>query len=124
MNRSPKLRNAAGRLQSASVECRHYIPGEPAQLLLEFIGRQPLGPVDHEVLQPRVLRLDRPDPIDDLSWRSAEPSLLPHAVAQRWHPRRCSGSTPSPPLLVGIAHKAEWREPLVTLVVRGLYATD
>src|SRR5438105_15303004 len=58
------------------LERRHHVPREPPQLLLELLGRQTLGPVDHEVLEPRVLRLDRLDPLDDVRWRAAEPRLL------------------------------------------------
>src|SRR5215472_18939221 len=50
----------------ASIECRHYVAGKPAQLLLEVVGRQTLGPMDHEVLEARRFRLDRLDAVDHL----------------------------------------------------------
>src|SRR5438046_4586076 len=41
---------------SASVERGHHVTREPAELLLELLRRDALRPVDHEVLEPRVLR--------------------------------------------------------------------
>src|SRR5260370_30240874 len=46
------LQKAAPR--STPVEFRHYIAGEPAQLLDELGGRQPFGPVDHEIFPAPV----------------------------------------------------------------------
>ena len=42
------------------LERRHHVLGEPAQLLLELLGRKSLGPVDHELLDTRVLGLTSP----------------------------------------------------------------
>src|ERR1700732_2047139 len=111
-------------LCSAAVERRDDILGEPPELLFELLGGQSLGPVDHEILQARILRLDRFDPLDDLRRRPTEPSLLFNAIAQRRHPRRRSWGAPSPALLIGIAHKPKRSEPFVALVVRRLDATD
>src|SRR5207248_7066393 len=102
---------------STTVERRHDILGEPPELLFELLGGRALGPVDHEILQARILRLDRFDPLDDLRRRPTEPSLLLHAVTQRRHPRRRSRGTPSPALFIGIAHKPKRSEPFVALVV-------
>ena len=38
-----------------ALEGRHHVTREPAQLLLELLGRQSLGPVDHEILEPGYL---------------------------------------------------------------------
>src|SRR2546425_11289613 len=103
-------------------ERRHHVPREPAQLLLELLGRQPLGPVDHEVLEPRVLGLDRLDPLDDVRGRTAEPRLLLDPLGQRGHARGRARRAPRASVLVRVAHEAEGREPLVALVVRGLDA--
>src|SRR5215472_11985904 len=65
---------------STPVERRHHVLGEPAQLLLELVGGQALGPVDHEILEPRIFRLDRLDAVDDVRRRSAEPRLLLYAI--------------------------------------------
>ena len=43
---------------ASTTKRRHHVLGEPAQLLLEFLGRQTFGPVDHEILKPRIFRLD------------------------------------------------------------------
>src|SRR5207253_11016741 len=59
-----------------TVERRDDILGEPPELLFELLGGQALGPVDHEILQARILCLDRFDPLDDLRRRATEPSLL------------------------------------------------
>src|SRR5437762_6082823 len=102
---------------SAAVERWYDVLGEPPELLFELLGWQSLGPVDHEILQARILRLDRFDPLDDLRGRPTEPSLLLNAITQRWHARRCSRGTPSPALFIGIAYKAKRSEPFVALVV-------
>src|SRR5215471_12407274 len=78
----------------------HHVAGEPAQLFLEFLGRQAFGPVDHEVLEARIFRLDRFDAVDDLRRRPAEPCLLLHAVGERGLARRCAWCSPGPALLV------------------------
>src|SRR6202045_652978 len=111
-------------LCSAAVERRDDILGEPPELVFELLWGQSLGPVDHEILQAPILRLDRFDPLDDLRRRPTEPSLLFNALAQRRHPRRRSWGAPSPALLIGIAHKPKRSEPFVALVVRRLDATD
>src|SRR6059036_3659201 len=111
----------AGMAASPS-EGGHDLAREPAQLLLELLGGQALGPMDHEVLEPGILRLDRLDPFDDVRRRAAEPRLLLDAVGEIGHARGRARRAPRAALLVGVAHEAEWREPLVALVVRGLDA--
>src|SRR6266480_5840958 len=117
-------RQRAVRLGSCGLERRHHVLGKPTQLLLEFRGRDALGPMDHEILEPRVLGLDRLDAIDHVRWRTAEPRLLLDAVAQRGHPRGSAGRPPGATLFIGVAHEAERREPLVTLVMCGLEASN
>src|ERR1041385_3358508 len=107
-----------------SLERRHHVLGEPPELLLELGRAQALGPVDHEVLEARILRLDRLDALDDVLGRPAEPRLLRDAVGKLRRARRGAGRAPGAALLVGIAHEPEWREPLVALVVRGLDLSD
>src|SRR5262249_41129080 len=68
--------------RSASLERGHDVAREPAKLLLELLGRQSFGPVDHEVLEPGILRRDRLDAVDDVRGRAAEPGLLLDAVAE------------------------------------------
>src|SRR5689334_4467697 len=102
------------------LERRHHILGEPAQLLDELLGPEPLGPVDHEVLQPGILRGDRLDAVDHLGGRAAEPGLLRDAVGEPRRARRRPGRAPGAPFLVRVAHEAERREPLEALVVRRL----
>src|SRR5207302_925327 len=46
------------------ADLRHHFAREPAQLLLELARRQAFGPVDHEVLEAGILRLDRLDAVD------------------------------------------------------------
>src|SRR5690348_6830845 len=101
---------------------RHNVAGEPAELLLELAGRDALRPVDHEMLEAGILGLDRADAGNHLVGRAAEPRLLLDAALEARHPRRCSACAPRPPVLVGIAHEAERREPLVTLIMRRLDA--
>src|SRR3954454_11080081 len=43
------------------LERRHHVLGEPAELLLELGWAQALSPVNHEVLEARIFRLDRLD---------------------------------------------------------------
>src|SRR4051812_37156039 len=106
---------AATVLMSAALECRHHIFGEPPELLLEFFGADALSPVNHEVFEPGIFRLDRLDPVDHLLRRPAEPGLLLHALGERRDFCRRAGRTPGAALLVGIAHEPEWCEPLVAL---------
>src|SRR6266851_5331898 len=103
---------------AALAERRHHILGEPAQLFLEFLGRDAFCPMDHEMLEAGISRRDRFDAVDHLSGWAAEPRLLRDAVAQGRHPRRCARHAPAAPRLVGIAHEAERREPFVALVMR------
>src|SRR5579884_3333062 len=104
----------------AAVEGRHYLAGEPAQLLAELGGRQAFGPMDHEIFEAWIFRLDRLDPGDDLGGRAAEPGLLLHPLAQGRYARRGARRAPGAALLVGVAHEAERGEPLVAFVVRRL----
>src|SRR5882724_3131635 len=106
--------------RSPPLERRHHVLGEPAQLLLEFLRPDAFGPVDHEVLEAGIFRLDRLDALDDVLRRAAEPGLLLHAFRQCRDLRRRAGRTPGAALLVGIAYEAERREPLVALVMRRL----
>src|SRR5262249_40546255 len=107
-----------------ATEGGHDLAGEAAQLVGEFRGGEPFGPVNHEVFQPGILGLDRTDAVDHLAGRAAEPRLLLHAVADRRDPRGCARGAPDAALLVGVAHEAERREPLVALVVRRLAPPD
>src|SRR6266404_764577 len=107
------------RARSASKR-GHDLTRKPAQLLLELLGRETLGPVDHEVLEPRILRLDRLDALDHVRGRAAEPRLLRDTVGEVRHPRGGARRAPRAPVFVGVAHEAERREPLVPLVVRRL----
>src|SRR5437867_4484247 len=100
----------------------HHLAREPAQLLLELLRRQALGPVDHEVLEPGILRLDRLDSVDDVRGGAAEPRLLRDAVGEIRHARGRARRAPRAAVLVGVPHEPERREPLVALVVRGLDA--
>src|SRR5258706_3433506 len=99
----------------------HHVPREPAELFLELLGREPLGPVDHEVFEARVLRLDGLDAVDDVPGWAAEPRFRRDAVGERRCPRGRAGRAPRAPLLVCVAHEPERREPLVALVVRRLH---
>src|SRR5712692_26585 len=103
-----------------SLERRHHVLGEPAELLLEFLGRNPFGPVDHEVLETGIFRRDRLDAVNHLRRWAAEPRPLRNAVLQRGRARGRAGRAPDTAVLVGIAHEAERREPLEALVMRGL----
>src|SRR2546421_4822224 len=107
--------------RSAS-EGRHHLAREPAQLLLELLGRQALGPVDHEVLEPRIPGLDRLDALDHVRGRPAEPRLLGDAVGEVRHARGGAWRAPRAAVLIGVAHEAERCEPLVPLIVRWLDA--
>src|SRR6476646_2632254 len=114
----------SGSSQSAQVESRHYLRREPAQLLDELVGRQALRPVNHEVFEARVFRLDRLDAVDDLGWGAAEPRLLLHPFPQGRDRSRRSRGAPGAAPLVGVAHKTKRREPLVALVMRRLDPAD
>src|SRR5712664_4250334 len=98
----PKARSLR---RSRPIERGHHVAGEPAELLLELVGRQALGPVDHEILEPRVFRLDRLDAVDDLRRRPTEPGFLFYAVGKRGNPRWRPRSAPGAAVLVGIAHE-------------------
>src|SRR5229473_3237117 len=89
-------------------ESRHHVLGEPAQLLLEFLRGEALGPVDHEIFKPGIFGFDRFDAVDDLRWRTAEPGFLIDAVAQGGHPCRRPRRPPGSPVLIGVAHEPEW----------------
>src|SRR2546423_14839824 len=107
-------------LISSVPECRHHVLGEPAKLFLEFFRADAFGPMDHEVLEPGILGLDRLDAVDHVPGRAAEPRLLLDALRES---RDLGGRTGRPPgaaLLVGIAYETERREPLVAFVMRRL----
>src|SRR4030095_7525870 len=110
------------RTRASAAKRGHDVPREPAQLLLELFGREPLGPVDHEVFETRILGLDRLDALDDVLRRATEPRLLLDTVGQGRDTRRCARGAPRAPLLVGVADEAERGEPLVALVVGRLDA--
>src|SRR5712664_3831961 len=110
------------RIRPSARERGHHLAREPAELFLELLGRQALGPMDHEVLEPRIFRLDRLDAFDDVRGRAAEPRLLRDALGEVRHARGRARRAPRAALLVGVAHEAERREPLVALVVRRLDA--
>src|SRR5215467_16063593 len=105
---------------SARLERGHHVAREPAKLLLELLRGESLGPMDHEVLEPRILRRDRLHPVDHVRRRAAEPRFLLDSVGERRRARGGARRAPRAPLLVGVAHEAERREPLVALVVRRL----
>src|SRR5882724_3058209 len=86
-------------------ERRHHVLGEPAQLLLELLRTEALGPVDHEAVEARIFRLDRLDALNHFVRRAAEPGLLRDAVLQGRHLRRRAGRTPGPPLLIRVSYK-------------------
>src|SRR5665213_3983253 len=108
----------------AAVERRHYVAGEPAQLLGEFGGRETFGPVDHEIFEAGIARLDRLDAVDYLVRAAAEPGLLLYPFAQGGDADRGAGGAPGAAVLVGVADKAERREPFEALVVRRLQPAD
>src|SRR5262249_61211543 len=81
-------------------------------------------PVNHEVLEARIFRLDRLDAVDDMLRRAAEPRVLVYAVLEIGRARGGARRAPRAALLVRVAHEAEGREPFVALVVRGLDAPD
>ncbi len=66
---------------TSASECWHDVTREPAELFLEFRGRQTFGPVNHEVLHARVFGLDRLDAVDHLLRRAAEPGFLLDTIA-------------------------------------------
>src|SRR5262249_35844709 len=68
--------------------------------------------------------LDRLDAIDDLTRGTAEPRFLLNPVTQGRDSRRGPRRTPSPPLLVRVAHKPKRGKPLVALVMRRFEAAD
>src|SRR5258708_16263228 len=80
-----------------SSEGRHHVLGEPAQLLLELLGRDAFRPVDHEMLEPRIFRRDGLDAVDDLLARAAEARLALDAVPRARRPRRRPGRAPGSP---------------------------
>src|SRR4051794_41151779 len=80
--------------------------------------------MDHEVLKAGIFCLDRLDPLDDLGGFAAEPGLLLYAFAQARDRGRRTRRAPSPALLVGVAHEAERRKPLVALVMRRFELAD
>src|SRR6185369_7510742 len=107
-------------LISSVPERRHHVLGEPLELPLEFLRADAFRPMDHEVLEPGIFRLDRLDAVDDVLRRAAEPGLLLHALRERRDFRGRAGRAPGAALLVGIAHETERREPLVALIMRRL----
>src|SRR5215831_15117283 len=85
---------------SAHLERGHHVAREPAELFLELLDRQTLRPVDHEVLEPRILRRDRLDAVDHVRRRTAEPRLLLDPVGERGCARRRARRAPRAPLLM------------------------
>src|SRR5262249_23168533 len=117
----PYSRNSRSRTSRSAAKGRHHLACEPAQLLLELLRRQALGPMDHEIFQTGILRLDRFDALDHMGRRSAEPRLLRDPVGEVRNAGGRAGRAPRAPLLVRVPHEAEGREPLVSLVVRRLH---
>src|SRR6186997_1627981 len=116
-------RHALPTLQALPVlERRHHVLGEPAKLLLEFLRADALGPMDHEVLEAGILRLDRLDALDHVLGRSAEPGLLRDTLGERGDFCGRTRRSPRAAVLVGVTHEAERREPFVALVMRRLDA--
>src|SRR5262249_58002681 len=95
----------------------HHVAGEPRELLLEFLGAHALRPVNHHVLEAWIAGFELLDLIDDEARRTAQPRALCHAVANARHARGRARGAPRAAFLIGVAHEAEGREPLVALVV-------
>ena len=62
--------------------------------------------------------------VDDRRRRTDQPCFLTHAFFDGRHAGRCARRAPRSALLVGVAHEAEWRKPLVALVVIGTHSVD
>src|SRR5262249_30816978 len=92
-----------------ALERGHDVLGEPGELLLEFFRWQALGPMEHEVFEPRIFVSHRLDAVDNMGRWAAEPRLLPDAVAQRGHAGRRSGRAPGAPMLGRVADEPEGR---------------
>src|SRR5439155_1199787 len=75
---------------SARLKRRHHVTREPAELLLELLGGDALGPVDHELIEARVLGLDGFDRLDYLRGRAQQPRLLLDDVLEGWREHGCS----------------------------------
>src|SRR5215471_16361931 len=103
----------------ATLERRHHVFGKPAQLFFRFRRREPLGPVNHETVEPRIFGFDRFDPGNDIGRRPAKPGLLLYTVLEGWGARGRARRTPGPALLICITHEPEWREPFEALVMAG-----
>src|SRR4029450_11110600 len=67
---------------------------EPGELLLEFLRRHALVPVNHHVLEPRVARFELLDLLDHETGRTAEPRLLRHAIPDAGHVVRAARQGP------------------------------
>src|SRR5580704_7913212 len=80
--------------------------------------------MDHEILEAGIFGFDRLDTLDHLLGSTAEPRLLLHPLAQGRDARRRAGAAPGATVLVGVADKAERREPFVALVMRRFEAAD
>src|SRR4051812_40593715 len=52
--------------RSAARERGHDVAREPAQLLVELLRAEPFRPMDHEIFEAGILRLDRLDAFDDV----------------------------------------------------------
>src|SRR5712691_12100813 len=109
---------------STLLKRRHHVARDPAELLLELLGGNALGPVDHELIEARVPGLDGFDALDDVRGRTQQPRLLLDAVLERRHTRGRARRAPGAAFGVGVADEAERREPLVPLVVGGLDAAE
>src|SRR4030095_10604249 len=68
-------------LAAAPLERRHHVACEPGELLLELLRPHALRPVDHHLVEARVLLLEVANAFDHVLGRAAEPRLLVHAVA-------------------------------------------
>src|SRR3954471_8153657 len=101
------LEIAATVLMSSALERRHHVLCEPLELLLEFLRADAFRPMDHEMLEPGIFRLDRLDAVDHLLRRPAEPCLLLYAFRERRDFCGRAGRSPGTALFIGIAHEPE-----------------
>src|SRR5215216_6415698 len=83
-----------------------------------------LRPVQDNLLQARVFRLELLQPPDDGCRGPDQPRLLANALFDGRHAGGGARSAPGSTLLVRVAHETKRGEPLVALVVVGAHALD